>query len=60
MPVLAIGGGSVDFTPATMRQVATDVTAVTINDLGHYVAMEAPDRLAEVLTSFYREVDRRA
>ena len=58
MPVLAIGGGSADFTPATMRQVATDVTAVTVHGIGHYVAMEAPDRLAEALTSFYREVDR--
>jgi pimeloyl-ACP methyl ester carboxylesterase len=43
-----------------MRQVATDVTAVTVHGIGHYVAMEAPDRLAEALTSFYREVDRRA
>jgi pimeloyl-ACP methyl ester carboxylesterase len=60
MPVLAIGGASADFTPATMRQVATDVTAVTMHNIGHYVAMEAPDRLAEALTSFYHEVDRRA
>jgi len=60
MPVLAIGGASADFTPATMRQVAADVTAVTVPDIGHYVAMEAPDRLAEALTSFYRELDRRA
>jgi pimeloyl-ACP methyl ester carboxylesterase len=60
MPVLAIGGGSADFTPATMRQVAADVTAVTVHGIGHYVAMEAPDRLAEALTSFYRELDRRA
>jgi pimeloyl-ACP methyl ester carboxylesterase len=60
MPVLAIGGGSADFTPATMRQVATDVTAVTVHGIGHYVAMEAPDRLAEALLSFFREVDRRA
>jgi pimeloyl-ACP methyl ester carboxylesterase len=57
MPVLAIGGASKDFTPATMRQVATDVTAVTMPGIGHYVAMEAPDRLAEALISFYRQVD---
>jgi pimeloyl-ACP methyl ester carboxylesterase len=59
MPVLAIGGGSGDFTPATMRQVATDITTVTIDGIGHYVAMEAPDRLAEALASFFRGVDRR-
>ena len=57
MPVLAIGGGSGDFTPAAMRQVATDVTAVSVDGIGHYVAMEAPDRLAEELLAFYRTVD---
>ena len=59
MPVLAIGGGSAEFTPATIRQVATDVTAVLLNGIGHYVAMEAPDRLAETLIPFDREVDGR-
>ena len=52
-PVLAIGGLSGQFTPATMRQVATDVTAVTFDGIGHYVAMEAPERLADALLSFY-------
>lgn len=42
-----------------MQQVATNVTAATVNDIGHYVAMEAPDRLAKALIPFYREVDRR-
>jgi pimeloyl-ACP methyl ester carboxylesterase len=56
MPVLAVGGGSGDFTPATIRQVATDVTAVSLDGIGHYVAMEAPDRLAEALIAFYRNV----
>ena len=59
MPVLAIGGGSGDFTPATMRQVATDVTAVSLDGIGHYVAMEAPERLADALVSFLRGVDDR-
>ena len=40
-----------------MQQVATNVTAATVNDIGHYVAMEAPDRLAKALIPFYREVD---
>jgi len=55
--VLAVGGGSGEFTPATMRQVATDVTAVSLDGIGHYAAMEAPDRLADALLSFYRDVD---
>ncbi|MDX6579375.1 MAG: hypothetical protein QOJ47_924, partial [Gaiellales bacterium] len=59
MPVLAVGGGSGEFTPAAIRQVATDVTAVSIDGIGHYAAMEAPDRLAEALLSFYRNVDSR-
>jgi pimeloyl-ACP methyl ester carboxylesterase len=59
MPVLAIGGGTGEFTSATIRQVATDVTAVSLDGIGHYAAMEAPDRLAEALISFYRDVDSR-
>ena len=51
--MLAVGGGSGDFTPATMRQVATDVTAVVLDGIGHYVAMEAPERLAEAMLAFY-------
>ena len=38
-------------------QDTTDVTAVTMPDIGHYLAMEAPERLAEALISFYRHVD---
>jgi pimeloyl-ACP methyl ester carboxylesterase len=57
VPVLAVGGGSGDFTAAAMRHVARDVTAVSLPGIGHYVAMEAPDRLAEALLTFYREVD---
>jgi pimeloyl-ACP methyl ester carboxylesterase len=56
MPVLAVGGGSGEFTPSTMRQVATNVTAVSLDGIGHYAAMEAPDRLADALLRFYRDV----
>jgi pimeloyl-ACP methyl ester carboxylesterase len=59
LPTLAIGGGSGEFTSATIRQVATDVTAVSIDGIGHYAPMEAPERLAEALLSFYRDVDSR-
>ena len=52
-PVLAVGGGSGDFTPVTMRQVATDVTPVVLDGIGHYLAMEAPERLAAAMLAFY-------
>lgn len=57
VPVLAVGGGSGEFTAATMRQVATDVTSVVVDGIGHYVAMEAPDRLAQALLTFFARVD---
>lgn len=57
VPVLAVGGRSGEFTPARMRQVATDVTAVTIDDIGHYVAMEAPQQLVDAQIAFYAAVD---
>ena len=59
VPVLAVGGGSGEFTASTMRQVAKDVTSATLNGVGHYVAMEAPDRLADELLAFHRTVDDR-
>ncbi|MFJ1977315.1 alpha/beta fold hydrolase [Streptomyces albogriseolus] len=57
MPVLAIGGGSGDFTPATLRQVAKDVSSASLDGIGHYAAMEAPERLANALLAFYRKID---
>ena len=57
MPALAVGGGSGDFTATATRQVASDVTAETLDGIGHYVAMEAPDRLASTFVSFFRDVD---
>lgn len=59
MPVLAVGGGSGEFTAATFRQVATELTAITLEGVGHYVAVEAPDRLSETMLAFFREVDAR-
>ncbi|WP_234476548.1 alpha/beta fold hydrolase [Streptomyces sp. MBT65] len=56
-PVLAVGGRSGGFTPATMRQVAEDVSALSLEGIGHYAAMEAPDRLADGLLSFYEKLD---
>lgn len=60
VPVLAVAGGSGEFTPATMRRVATEVTTVALEGIGHYAAMEAPDRLADALTTFFAEADRAA
>jgi pimeloyl-ACP methyl ester carboxylesterase len=57
MPVLAVGGGSGDFTANAISQVAREVTTVTLDGIGHYVAMEAPDRLAAALVAFYGDVD---
>lgn len=57
MPVLAVAGGSGEFTPATVRQVATDVTAVSLDGIGHYAAMEAPAPLASALITFYEKID---
>jgi hypothetical protein len=34
------------------------VTAVSLDGIGHYAAMEAPDRLADALLSFYAKFDR--
>jgi hypothetical protein len=57
MPVLAVGGGSGDFTANAIAQVAGEVTTETLDGIGHYAAMEAPDRLATALIAFYRGVD---
>ena len=46
VPVLAVDGINAPFTERTMRQVAGDVTAVTIPDVGHFVAQEAPAAFA--------------
>ncbi|WP_329579912.1 alpha/beta fold hydrolase [Streptomyces sp. NBC_01361] len=56
-PVLAVGGRSGGFTPTTMRQVAEDVSTLSLDGIGHYAAMEAPDRLADGLLSFYEKLD---
>ncbi|MBO3103473.1 alpha/beta fold hydrolase [Cellulomonas fengjieae] len=57
MPVLAVDAGSGPFTSRTMHAVATDVTTATIDGIGHLVALEAPDALAETLLAFYRRLD---
>jgi pimeloyl-ACP methyl ester carboxylesterase len=58
MPVLAIGGGSGEFTSSTFSQVANNMKGVVVDGVGHYVAMEAPNRLADELVSFYAEIEK--
>jgi pimeloyl-ACP methyl ester carboxylesterase len=55
MPVLAVGAGSGDFTATTLEAVADDVTRVQLDGVGHYVALEAPERLAQALLEFWRD-----
>jgi pimeloyl-ACP methyl ester carboxylesterase len=57
IPVLAVGAGSGDFSHHTMTQVAEHVSAATLDGVGHYAALEAPEALAEALLDFYRSID---
>jgi pimeloyl-ACP methyl ester carboxylesterase len=58
MPVLAIGGGGGDFTFATMSQVASgQIRSVHVEGVGHYAALEAPDKVADALVDFFGTVD---
>lgn len=53
MPVLAVGAGGGAFTEATMTAaVGTSVESVTLEGVGHYAALEAPERLAEAILGF--------
>lgn len=58
VPVLAVGAGGGPFTSATLGQVtAGDVTAVQLDGVGHYVALEAPEALAAAVLEFTSSVD---
>jgi len=58
VPVLAVGAGGGSFTSGTMSQVtSTDISAVLLDGVGHYVAMEAPEALAKALLGFMAGVD---
>ncbi|KAK0728055.1 hypothetical protein B0T26DRAFT_767029 [Lasiosphaeria miniovina] len=59
VPVLAVGAGGGPFTEMTMRQVTAggEVTARQLDGVSHYAAMEAPERLAEVVLEFVRGVE---
>jgi pimeloyl-ACP methyl ester carboxylesterase len=58
IPVLAIGAGGGELTFTTMSQVSSDpVRSVTLEGVGHYPALEAPDRVAQTLLDFFSTVD---
>jgi pimeloyl-ACP methyl ester carboxylesterase len=58
VPVLAVGAGGGSFTVNAMAQVAaTEVVAVSLEGVGHYAAMEAPDKLANAILDFLVSVD---
>jgi len=60
VPVLAIDAASHPFTQNTFRQVSSgDVSAVHLEGVGHLVAQEAPEALADALLAFTAEVDAR-
>jgi pimeloyl-ACP methyl ester carboxylesterase len=57
-PVLAVGAGGGPFTSGTMAQAATgEISTASLDGVGHYVAMEAPDELAKVLLGFMGSLD---
>jgi pimeloyl-ACP methyl ester carboxylesterase len=58
MPVLAVGAGGGPFTFDTVSQVSSgEVRSVSLDGVGHYAALEAPDKLADTLLDFFRIVD---
>lgn len=57
VPVLAVDAVSAPFTEQTFRAVAGDVTSVRLDGVGHLVAQEAPEALAEVMLDFLSKMD---
>ena len=57
MPVFAIGAGGGGFTEATMTSAgATSLRTASLEGIGHYAAMEAPARIAELILGFLDDV----
>lgn len=58
LPALAVGAGGGPFTAATLsRVVAGDVATVQLDGVGHYAALEAPERLAGAVLAFLAGLD---
>jgi pimeloyl-ACP methyl ester carboxylesterase len=57
-PVLAVGAGGGPFTADTMsRATPAGISRVSLDGVGHYAAMEAPDELAKAILEFAASVD---
>ncbi len=56
MPVLAIGadGSMGDFVAANAREYAADVTGVVVENSGHWIYEEYPEKLTKILLDFLR------
>jgi hypothetical protein len=53
-----VGAGGGAFTSGTMSPVAsTEIGAVSLDGVGHYAAMEAPEELATAILGFAGSVD---
>jgi pimeloyl-ACP methyl ester carboxylesterase len=60
MPILAVGAGGGAFTANTMMAAAgSGIDSVVLDGVGHYAALEAPEKLSEALLRFWRDVDRK-
>jgi pimeloyl-ACP methyl ester carboxylesterase len=58
IPTLAVGGFGGAMTLNTLNQVTQgELASVQLDGIGHYVAMEAPDALAQAILSFLTQVD---
>jgi hypothetical protein len=58
MPVLSVGAGGGAFTAGTMSQVTSaEISTASLDGVGHYAAMEAPDELAKAILGFTAGVD---
>jgi pimeloyl-ACP methyl ester carboxylesterase len=59
VPVLAVGAGGRSFTATTMAQAATktQVSTASLDGVGHYAAMEAPEALAKAILEFTGRID---
>ncbi|WP_019926153.1 alpha/beta fold hydrolase [Nocardia sp. BMG111209] len=59
VPVLAVGAGGRTFTATTMAQAApaTEVSSASLDGVGHYAAMQAPDELAKIILEFTGRID---
>lgn len=57
-PVMTIGAAAGEFVHTTLAAATgRDVRSVVLDGVGHYAALQAPDRVAEALEVFYADVD---